>query len=225
MLDDLDLLSQLERDVIANLNAGNEYRKRRMYDFEAPSFDLVFPRSNLKNMKQKATILKPKFEIHAGRTDLWSHKLNEEEGVIPYNTTQALFLLCFDLKYDCYYIKDNSATGDIFKYENVPIKLVTPKCINDDSCMPCKLEMAWRTTNNDKYCGVFLMRHMETYEGTSLASWNTGLKPEGDGKNAQLDDIWKKYVTRLLVWKNNMLQVKVLAEADIYDRLKPEKKT
>ena len=88
---------------------------------------------------------------------------------------------------------------------------------------PRRLEMAWRTTNNNKDCGVFVMRHMETYDGTSLASWNTGFKPEGDGQDAQLDDLRKKYATRLLIWKNNILKEKVLVEADFYARL--QKKT
>ncbi|GJZ58913.1 ulp1 protease family, C-terminal catalytic domain-containing protein [Tanacetum coccineum] len=120
------------------------------------------------------------------------------------------FLLCFDLKHDCYGIIDNMATGDLFKYENVPIKLKelfmeylsSMKHPNESTMRnvwPRRLEMAWRTTNNNKDCSVFVMRHMETYDGTILASWNPGLKPEGAGQDAQLDDLRKKYVTRLLV--------------------------
>ncbi|GKF43323.1 hypothetical protein Tco_0129875, partial [Tanacetum coccineum] len=50
-LEDLNLLSRLERDVVETLNARNESRKRRMCDFEAPSFDLGF--SLLKSQKQE----------------------------------------------------------------------------------------------------------------------------------------------------------------------------
>ncbi|GKC16943.1 hypothetical protein Tco_1013725, partial [Tanacetum coccineum] len=50
-LDDLDLLSQLERDDVATLNARNESRKRRFGDFEGPSFDLGF--SPLKSQKHE----------------------------------------------------------------------------------------------------------------------------------------------------------------------------
>ena len=67
---------------------------------------------------------------------------------------------------------------------------------------------------------------METYEGMSLASWDIGLKPEGDGQDAQLEDLRKKYVTKLLIWKKkNILKEKVLAEADYYDRLQPNIKS
>ncbi|PWA66942.1 ulp1 protease family, C-terminal catalytic domain-containing protein [Artemisia annua] len=296
----LQKAAKLERDVIATINARNESKKRRMDDFEAPSFDLGF--SPLKSQKHERNpnelefifetneglevyraifeSLIPKCEIHAGIIDLWSRKLNEEERHRNVNSTSRLFchtgvlttemlnqpsgdfsmfhifkqemdiilkttnesinefdmvffpiilhthffLLCFDLKHDCYDIINNSAAGDLFKYENVPIKL-HPNASTMRRVWPRRLEMAWRTTNNNKDCGVFVMRHMETYDGTSIASWNPGLKPEGDGQDAQLDDLRKKYVTCLLVWKNNILKGKVLAEADFYVRLQPEKKT
>nr|GEW77375.1 ulp1 protease family, C-terminal catalytic domain-containing protein [Tanacetum cinerariifolium] len=51
---------------------------------------------------------------------------------------------------------------------------------------------------NNKDCGVFVMRHMETYDEASLASWNSGLKPEGAGQDAQLDDLWKKSKKRAM---------------------------
>ncbi|PWA59002.1 ulp1 protease family, C-terminal catalytic domain-containing protein [Artemisia annua] len=351
MLDDVDLLSQLERDAIATINARNESKKRRMDDFEAPSFDLGFSplksqkregktnnlldatmvvdapkpiamempkqecgetrkshriqklshavkspyykrkvsiEDKLNNLEKKVSScifaairepnefifetkeglevyraifesLKPKCEIHAGIIDLWASKLNEEERHRNPNSTSRLFchtgvlttemvnqplndfsmfhvfkqemdrilktinakinefdmvffpiilhthffLLCFDLKHDCYDIIDNIATGDLFKYENVPIKLKQmfmeylsnmkhPNASTMKRVWPRRLEIAWRTANNNKDCGVFVMRHMETYDGTSLASWNPGLKPEGDGQDAQLDDLRKK---------------------------------
>lgn len=39
------------------------------------------------------------------------------------------------------------------------------------------LAMDWQTTKNDKDCGIFLMRHMETYKG-STKNWTTQLKTE-----------------------------------------------
>lgn len=40
------------------------------------------------------------------------------------------------------------------------------------------IKMAWQTENNSKDCGIFLMRHMETYKGHAM-NWNTGFKIEG----------------------------------------------
>ncbi|GJW21370.1 hypothetical protein Tco_0031992 [Tanacetum coccineum] len=50
-LDDLDLLSQLEKDVVSTLNTRNKSRKRRIGDFEGPSFVLGF--SPLKSQKHE----------------------------------------------------------------------------------------------------------------------------------------------------------------------------
>lgn len=37
--------------------------------------------------------------------------------------------------------------------------------------------MDWQTTNNSEDCGIFLMRHMETYKGDKK-NWETRLKEE-----------------------------------------------
>ncbi|WOG86461.1 hypothetical protein DCAR_0205667 [Daucus carota subsp. sativus] len=42
---------------------------------------------------------------------------------------------------------------------------------------PTYLNMPWQTRNNSIDCGVFLMRHMESYKG-DLKSWTTGLNVE-----------------------------------------------
>ncbi|GKC22263.1 hypothetical protein Tco_1024413 [Tanacetum coccineum] len=340
MIDDLNLLSQLERDAIATLNERNESRKRTMCDFQGPSFDLGFSplksqklemktndqldakmivnapvpiaievqkskiggsrKSNripklsyahkspyykrhvsieekLNNLESKVSScifaavrelnefifktneglevyrvifesLKPKCEIHAGIIDLWSGKLNEEERHRNPNSIFRLF--CNTGVLTSKMVKQ--PLGDfslfhVFKQEMDRILKTYNERINEfdmkemfmeyllsikdpnastmSHVWPRRLQMAWRTTNNNKDCGVFVMRHMETYNGTSLALWNPGFKPEGAGQDTQLDDLRKKYVTRLLVWKNNILRKKVLAEVNIYDKLTPENKT
>ncbi|KAJ9543619.1 hypothetical protein OSB04_023326 [Centaurea solstitialis] len=42
------------------------------------------------------------------------------------------------------------------------------------------LEMKWQTKGNFVDCGVFLMRHMETYMGGGVRGWFTGLTTEGE---------------------------------------------
>ncbi|MFS7943085.1 hypothetical protein Hanom_Chr06g00496181 [Helianthus anomalus] len=43
---------------------------------------------------------------------------------------------------------------------------------------PIRLEMPWRTKNNVIDCGVFLMRHMETYKGVAGKGWECGFSNE-----------------------------------------------
>ena len=44
-----------------------------------------------------------------------------------------------------------------------------------------RLKMPWRTVDNVEDCGVFLMRHMETYKGEREGCWNCGLKKSSSG--------------------------------------------
>ena len=43
---------------------------------------------------------------------------------------------------------------------------------------PCYLSMPWQTTKNSIDCGIFLMRHMETFKGDHK-NWNNELVEEG----------------------------------------------
>lgn len=35
-----------------------------------------------------------------------------------------------------------------------------------------RLEMKWRTESNKYDCGIFAIRHMETYKGNGLRNWD-----------------------------------------------------
>ncbi|KAL8200946.1 hypothetical protein R6Q57_012285 [Mikania cordata] len=64
-----------------------------------------------------------------------------------------------------------------------------------------RLAMPWRTEFNKVDCGVFLMRHMETYKGC-LLNWECGLCGENEANNLQklqLNDLRKKYVTKIIL--------------------------
>lgn len=41
-----------------------------------------------------------------------------------------------------------------------------------------RLQMKWRPEINDKDCGIFTLRHMETYMGNGLRSWDPKLSCE-----------------------------------------------
>ena len=58
-----------------------------------------------------------------------------------------------------------------------------------------RMAMPWRTTTNAKDCGVFLMRHMETYKGERVEYWNCGLKKTSKGV---LQSLRAKYCSALM---------------------------
>lgn len=39
------------------------------------------------------------------------------------------------------------------------------------------INMPWRDQTNTSDCGIYLMKHMETYRGQLLKNWNVGFKP------------------------------------------------
>ncbi|KAJ0529319.1 hypothetical protein HanHA89_Chr10g0376441 [Helianthus annuus] len=46
------------------------------------------------------------------------------------------------------------------------------------SVKPQKLKLDWATKKNNIDCGVFVMRHMETYKESSVKNWECGFKTE-----------------------------------------------
>ncbi|KAL8228788.1 hypothetical protein R6Q57_013688 [Mikania cordata] len=67
---------------------------------------------------------------------------------------------------------------------------------------PKKLEMPWQTKNNFVDCGIFAMRHMETYKAKEMKEWkeDCGILEESSGKqHDQLLDLRLKYLSKILL--------------------------
>ncbi|MFS7935446.1 hypothetical protein Hanom_Chr05g00403541 [Helianthus anomalus] len=50
-----------------------------------------------------------------------------------------------------------------------------PASMEIKQVVPVRLEMPWRTNHNKIDCGVFVMRHMETYKVANGKSWECRL--------------------------------------------------
>ncbi|KAL3618811.1 hypothetical protein CASFOL_037334 [Castilleja foliolosa] len=109
----------------------------------------------------------------------------------PICQSDHFYVICFDLKFRRAEILDNSPAlenADITtKYSHIPTTLggmvktfLESSGINRKAQFLKKLnfhrlKMHWRDENNRVDCGVYAMRHMETYMGGSLKSWRCGL--------------------------------------------------
>nr|XP_017257469.1 PREDICTED: uncharacterized protein LOC108226985 [Daucus carota subsp. sativus] len=83
--------------------------------------------------------------------------------------------------------------------------------------------MPWQTIQNDTDCGLFLMRHMETYMGDAK-TWTSDLKPENYGQTRQLDKIRAKYCHAILASPLNEIRQKILDEAKLlYNKMASER--
>ncbi|PWA71630.1 ulp1 protease family, C-terminal catalytic domain-containing protein [Artemisia annua] len=87
------------------------------------------------------------------------------------------------------------------------------------------LLMSWRTEENCIDCGVFMMRHMETYMGyNSAKNWKCGLKDEGPEQQNQIYELRKKYLSKILRSDINIKRSLVLDELEEYRRLPSDAK-
>nr|GMC86763.1 putative ulp1 protease family, C-terminal catalytic domain-containing protein [Ipomoea batatas] len=66
---------------------------------------------------------------------------------------------------------------------------------------PRRMQMHWRDVNNKVDCGVFAMRHMETFLGQSVKSWDCGLR-KGDRKG--LESLRVSYMRQILAAELNV---------------------
>ncbi|KAL1554277.1 hypothetical protein AAHA92_14855 [Salvia divinorum] len=112
----------------------------------------------------------------------------------PIFAHEHFYLICFNLKGESVDIIDNSEVVPELlknKYGNDPERLkkfFTIYLGNGDNISMGKviknsavkhIDMPWKNDTNKVDCGVYLMRHMETYMGGPIKNWVTGLTKKG----------------------------------------------
>ncbi|WOG86496.1 hypothetical protein DCAR_0205707 [Daucus carota subsp. sativus] len=103
----------------------------------------------------------------------------------PINKFEHYYLICYHIKIMGYFITDNilrDAEPKVY-YGRVREVFHSHFCnyISQNGnpglaarvrrLKPCYLSMPWQTTKNSTDCGIFLMRHMETFKGDHK-NWN-----------------------------------------------------
>ncbi|KAF5799731.1 putative papain-like cysteine peptidase superfamily [Helianthus annuus] len=85
-------------------------------------------------------------------------------------------------------------------------------------------KMDWRTKNNGVDCGVFTMRHMETYK-RDQKPWVTGFVNEDEVNNrqkAQPHLLRTRYLSKIILSEHNMHRLKIIKMANAFDKM-PDK--
>ncbi|KAL8216051.1 hypothetical protein R6Q57_022888 [Mikania cordata] len=72
------------------------------------------------------------------------------------------------------------------------------------------VDLPWKTTNNEVDCGVFFMRHMETYMGGGVKGCRCGLVNKFDVQRKQLHQLRIKHLYKILTSSVNFLKDDVL---------------
>ena len=79
--------------------------------------------------------------------------------------------------------------------------------------------MGCRTLSNFVDCGIFTMRHMETYRGEGHYGHRCGLRTEGKAQKFLLNDLRSKYVAKILLCEINKKKEEVESETESYKSL------
>ncbi|KAH6797073.1 hypothetical protein C2S52_021627 [Perilla frutescens var. hirtella] len=136
------------------------------------------------------------------------------------------YVVCFDVVYFEACIIDNSDAQDSvdirFKYGNTPFFLqdvfskylhdagINEKSVGINRACITRLKMPWRDAKNTRDCGVYAMRHMETYMGGGVEGWNCGIKRMN---GAQMRCMRLKYCAAILTAENNIHKDDIIKSA------------
>ncbi|XP_057769044.1 uncharacterized protein LOC130989101 [Salvia miltiorrhiza] len=81
------------------------------------------------------------------------------------------------------------------------------------------LDLPWVDPENDTDCGIYVMRHMETFKGEYSGKWITGMKRNS---KQQMRYMRVKYCAAIVGASSNLLKDNILSEAEKYCRLTNE---
>nr|GMD86917.1 zinc finger BED domain-containing protein RICESLEEPER 2-like [Ipomoea batatas] len=124
------------------------------------------------------------------------------------------FLICFDFRCFRLEIIDNSASpkgkNDIYgdsledmqdMLQEFFAKTHPGKSVLAAGLEPKRMQMPWRGVRNKIDCGIYLMRHMETFTGQSFKHWDCGLVK---GDFTMLHKLRLQYMKNLVLSEYNL---------------------
>ncbi|KAH6779521.1 hypothetical protein C2S52_010758 [Perilla frutescens var. hirtella] len=163
-------------------------------------------------------------EAHKAATSPWrffaTTDLCSDIGGVHHRTTFFFFpvlsrdhyyIVCFDMRKREALVRDNSDEREGVdirqQYGSAPFRLQTvfadylyteglktKSLMVRRACM-ARLEISWRDIDNNNDCGVYVMRHMETYMGQSVNAWKCNLEK---GNVFQMNVLRIKYCGSIL---------------------------
>ncbi|CAH1420619.1 unnamed protein product [Lactuca virosa] len=151
---------------------------------------------------------------------------------LPVIRSFHIFLFVINLQHPEFVIIDNNKVDDHIDERYGQLPQIIKKYIIDylksqnhpktemfSHVMPYRLEMPWRTINNHIDCGVFTMRHMETYMGGSMNEFKVGFKNESSAQDDQLVKLRTKYLYKIITHEYNVQKDYVLQKVDEFHKI------
>ncbi|KAJ0703843.1 putative papain-like cysteine peptidase superfamily [Helianthus annuus] len=205
------LLFLCAEDILWN---GKHNDSRRVEKFQSALFLVVDKKASLMSLSDYCVICFPILE--------YDH----------------FYLVCFDMENNAITVIDNMDVkespiqlidDDNFFKKTTPYKVKDifckylkpvnhPKCTQIENALPHKLDFEWMTVNSMVDCGVFVMRHMETWFGITVEKWDSGFPLVHTAKKACLTRLRKKYAVKLVTSNVNKHRKRIMAEAVKYEK-------
>ncbi|PWA49120.1 hypothetical protein CTI12_AA484170 [Artemisia annua] len=180
-------------------------------------------------------------EVSAGVIDMWAYVLNQSERKRSTGSLRKLYchtsIISAEMEKKSVNSKANMSkfveemTNLLFisvyqSIRDIDLRYFFIKYLKDngyphfkelDDYKVTNVKMSWQTSNNYVDCGIFAMRHMETYSGNK--DFDAGFVPEGKEQKKQIEDLRKKYMTKILLSEYNENIRVVESEIEDYHRL------
>ncbi|KAL8264833.1 hypothetical protein R6Q59_022963 [Mikania micrantha] len=153
--------------------------------------------------------------------------------VVPILQDSHYYLVCFNFKNETIEVIDNMK-GKMKAKQKYRVTRMTQVMLNYlenhfpslynklEGVVLTKVDLPWQTDKNFVDCGVFAMRHMETYKGQPINEWanDCGLKEEAEQSViGQLNDLRIKYLSKLLLSDVNLLHDKVMSQLEEFEKI------
>ncbi|GJY01865.1 putative reverse transcriptase domain-containing protein, partial [Tanacetum coccineum] len=88
-----------------------------------------------------------------------------------------------------------------------------PRAKDVSNKKPTILKPKWGTKENNTYCGVFLMMHMENYNGETARNWNLEFPTEEKGNKYDMIKMRMRFAAKMLTHEINLHRENVSKEA------------
>lgn len=82
--------------------------------------------------------------------------------------------------------------------------------------------MPWRTSDNKIDCGIFAMRHLETYMG--LDKWDCGFSVKEVAQKDQIYELRMKFLCKILLSEVNEARTSLIEDATKFQQMRTEDK-
>nr|GEZ49272.1 ulp1 protease family, C-terminal catalytic domain-containing protein [Tanacetum cinerariifolium] len=102
-------------------------------------------------------------------------------------------------------------------------KLEHPRAKDVLNKKPTILRPKWGTKENDIDCDIFLMMHMEHYNGETAKNWNLEFPKEDEGNRLDIIKMRVRLATKILIHEINIHQEKLSTEAQEFSRRNTDK--